>query len=185
MHIVNKSTITAEAPLLLVASTAVAAITACVHLLIVPMFGTMMKRHAELDHYQTIISSENGYKLLKKEITDKIDTLNARLIPLPEQKNIGADPGSYLETLIAVARKSEVRFARMQPQEERRSDDLIYYPILLNLTSTFHELGQFITSLEKMPSLFSVDRLGIEATENGKCDVRLLVTCLIPKEVEK
>ena len=83
--------------------------------------------------------------------------------------------------LIAIARKSEVRFSRMQPQEEQSSDLFTEYPVLLSFTNSYHELGQFIAALEKLPYLFSVDRVAISTNDKGACDVRLLVTCHIPK----
>lgn len=181
MHSFNKTTIVSEAPLLCLLGAAIAVVATVAHFLIIPTYGSILQRRAALDHYQSIISSESGYKLLKDEITAKIDTLTSRLAPMPAQEKVTADPGSYLELLIAIARKSEVRFARIQPQEEQQRPDLTRYPVMLSLTSTYHELGQFVSSLERMPYLFSVDRLAITATKGGKCDVRLLVTCLIPK----
>ena len=182
MYTVDKTRLTGEAPLIFALCATFAAVTAFFHLLIAPLYGTLLEKHAELKHYEAIISSENGYQFLKKEITGKIDTLHTRLSPLSDEKEITADPGSYLETLIAIARKSDIRFARMQPQEEKPAADLVRYPVMLTLTTTYHELGQFIAALEKMPDLFSVDRLAIETTKNGRCNVRLLVACLIPKE---
>ena len=181
MYSFDKAKITGEAPLLCLFSAAIAVVALVAHFFIIPVYGTILQRRAALSHYQSIISSESGYQLLKKEIAVKIDTLQSRLAPLPEQKKVTADPGSYLELLIAIARTSDVRFSRIQPQEEQSGTDLTRYPVMLSLTTTYHELGRFVSSLEKIPYLFTVDRLAVTATKNGKCDVRLLVTCLIPK----
>lgn len=182
MYSFDKTKIAGEAPLLCLFSAAFAVMTLVTHSFIIPTYGTILQRRAALDHYRSIISSESGYQLLENEITVKIDTLRSRLAPMPEQKKLTADPGSYLELLIAIARTSDVRFARIQPQEEQIGTDLIRYPVMLALTTTYHELGQFVSALEKIPYLFSVDRLAVTTSKNGKCNVKLLVTCRIPKE---
>ena len=182
MRTFDKRILLTEAPLLC-AFTAIGALCILlVHSVVVPLYGTVLQREDEFNHYQSIISSENGYQLLKNEISVKIDTLENRLAPVPEQKKVTADPGSYLELLIDIGRASDVRFARIQPQEERQVDDITRYPVVLTLTTTYHELGQFVALLEKMPNLFSVDRIAIQVTNDRRCSVRLLVTCLIPKE---
>ena len=182
MPSVTYRTLIDEAPLLLAVSTAVVIIAAITHFIVVPNYLNLVRFRSELTHYRSIISSESGYQLIKNEIAGKIDTLNAHLKPLPDQKKLANDPGSYLEMLITVARKADIRFIRMQPQEETRTDEMIRYPVLLVLSTTYHELGQFISAIEKLPFLFFIDRLAIDANSAGKCDVKLLVTCLIPKE---
>jgi Tfp pilus assembly protein PilO len=182
MSIINNRTLINEAPLFFTISMVLAAVAAIIHFVFIPYYSRLQTCKAELVHYNSIISSESGYQKLKDEISGKIDTLKVRLAPLPDQKKVSNDPGSYLEMLIAVARKAEIRFSLMQPQEESLTADHIKYPVLLALTSTYHELGQFIAAIEKLPFMFTVDRLAIDAVDNGKCNVRLLVTCLIPKE---
>ncbi|MBN1577904.1 MAG: type 4a pilus biogenesis protein PilO [Chitinispirillaceae bacterium] len=147
---------------------------------ILPQITRFIVNKKEQARYKTLISSENGYRQIKQEITDKIELLRNRLAPLPKQKTASRDLGGYLEMLIAVARKNDIRFVRIQPQDEEQAADRILCPVMLVLTTTYHELGRFITALEKLPNLFSVDRLAMEATAEGKCDVKLLVTCLIP-----
>ena len=170
-----------ETPLFFLLAAAIAVTGALAHFVIMPAYGTMLSRQAELLRYESIISSESGFQLLKKEISDKIDTLEHRLTSLPDQETVTSEPGSFLELLIATARKSEVRFTRMQPQEEKSSGDFTRYPVLLSFTTSYHELGQFVAALEKLPYMFSVDRVAISTDNKGECDVRLLVTCLIPK----
>ena len=182
MPVINTRTIINEAPLLCSVSAVAAVVAATLHFVFFPYFSQLQTSRAELQHYESIISSESGYQTLKDEIADKIDTLKVRLTPHPDQTRVSNDPGSYLEMLITVARKAEIRFARMQPQEESQTADFINYPVLLALTSTYHELGQFIAAIEKLPHMFTVDRLAIEATGVGRCNVKLLVTCHIPKE---
>jgi Tfp pilus assembly protein PilO len=181
MYSADKMKILGETPLLFLLAAALAVTGALVHFVVLPACGTLLSRHAERTRYETIISSESGFQLLKKEIGAQIATLEHRLTSLPDRETVTADPGSFLELLIATARKSEVRFTRMQPQEEQASGTITRYPVLLSFTTSYHELGQFIAALEKLPYLFSVDRVAISTDDKGECNVRLLATCLIPK----
>ncbi len=171
-----------EAPLLFITSVSLLVTIVMVRYGLIPQFRSLATREKELAHFGAQISSESGYALIKKEIREKQEILEKKLSNLEERETITADPGSYLETLISVARKADIRFVRVQPQEESRKEDVVLYPVLLELTTTYHELGHFVAALEKLPHLFRIDRCGLESNPEGKCDVRLLVTCLIPRE---
>ena len=174
-----------EAPILLIVGIACLLVTVVFRFVFIPGYQQIHTLKKEYRHYQDQISSESGYKEIKLKITGKIDTLTARIAPETEQKDTATDLSGYLEKLIAVGRKADIRFVRMQPQEESVTRDYRLNPVMLALTTTYHELGQFITELEKLPNLFRVDRLALSASETGKCDVKLLVTCLIPKGAEE
>ena len=51
----------------------------------------------------------------------------------------------------------------------------------INNKMSMKDASLFITELEKLPHLFRVERLALQASGNGngKCNVNLLVTCLI------
>ena len=171
-----------EAPLLVLMSTVFLILAILIRFAVLPLYTKLLVQQKELNHFQSLISSESGYALIKKDISRKIDILKTKISPQPDEKKVTADLSSYLETLIAVARKADIRFVRMQPQEESRNSDFSLHPVLLALTTTYHELGQFLAALEKLPHLFQVNRLAMSATVSSKCEVKLLVTCLIPLE---
>jgi len=174
-----------EAPILLLVGFACLAATSAFRFVVIPGYLQIYTHKKEYKHYQDLISSESGYQEIKLKITGKIDTLSGRIAPETEQKKTATDLSGYLEELIAVGRKADIRFVRMQPQEESTTQDYRLNPVMLALTTTYHELGQFITELEKLPNLFRVDRLALSASRSGKCDVKLLVTCLIPKGADE
>ena len=174
--------LTNESPLFLLCGISLLLTVALLRYAILPQYAGLVAHRKELARYSSLISSENGIRKIKQDITEKIDILKKRLAPSPEQKKLTNDVSGYLEVLIAVARKADIRFVRIQPQNETQTDEYTLSPVMLVCTTTFHELGQFISALEKTPSLFSVDRLAIDAAANGKCDVKLLVTCLVPRE---
>jgi Tfp pilus assembly protein PilO len=174
--------LTAEAPLLLTIGVASLLMATIIRFVIIPGYLNIYTLQKENKHYQELISSESGYTAIKQEITGKIDTLTKRITPVEDRKETTTDLSGFLETLIAVGRKADIRFVRMQPQEESVTKDFRLNPVMLALTTTYHELGQFITELEKLPHLFRVERLALSASKTGKCDVNLLITCLIPLE---
>lgn len=177
--------LTTEAPILLLIGIACLSAISVFRFVLIPGYLQINIHKKEYSHYQDLISSESGYKEIKKKITGKIDTLNTRILPESEKKETGTDLSGYLEKLIAVGRKADIRFVRMEPQEESVTRDYRLNPVMLALTTTYHELGQFITELEKLPYLFRVERLALSASRTGKCDVRLLVTCLISKGADE
>jgi Tfp pilus assembly protein PilO len=179
----NFRSLIAEIPLLVIASGAAALVLALVHFVMVPQAAELKKQRIELQRYQTLISSENGFVKIKQDLTAKIDTLRSRLIrSRTDLKRDSADLGGYLEVLIGLAKKNDIRFARIQPQAESQSADYTVYPVMFVLTTTYHSLGRFLSELEKVPDLYSVDRIALDAAPDEKCTVHLLVSCLIPRE---
>ena len=169
-----------EAPLFFIVTTALLVVLSLFRYSILPLYQNAVIQNKELRRYRALISSESGYALIKKEIGEKIELLKGKLQPLPEHKNITSDPSTFLETLITVARETDIRFVRLQPQTESQTEDYKLYPVLLDFTTSFHTLGQFISSIEKLPHMYRVNRLGITTAKGGKCVVKLLITCLIP-----
>jgi Tfp pilus assembly protein PilO len=152
---------------------------------ILPLTIRIQEITKEYAYYQERISSENNFADIKQSIQGKVDSLKTKVNSIPGQQEITGDISEYLENLIAIARKSEIHFVRMQPQDEKQEKDILLYPILLVLTATYHELGSFVAALEKLPHLYRIDRLALDATTKGKCNVKLLLTCMIPMEKKK
>ena len=182
MRTINFKKLTHESPLFFLCGLALLLTVSLLRFAILPQFTRLVTTQKELVRYRSLISSETGIRRIKQDITGKIEVLKNRLAPSPEQKKITNDVSGFLEMLITVARKADIRFVRIQPQAEVQTTDHTLSPVMLVCTTTYHELGQFIAALEKIPDRFSVDRLAIDAAANGKCNVKLLVTCLIPRE---
>jgi len=149
--------------------------------LIIPTYLELKRGRLELNNYLTMISSENGYQTIKNEIMEKTRLLQNRVDTIAGTfSNESRDLSSFLELLISKARASDIRFVKMQPQPETRNDDFRFFPVLLEVTTTYHALGQFLSSLEKLPYMFRVDRLALEALSESSIDGKILITCLIP-----
>jgi Tfp pilus assembly protein PilO len=84
-----------------------------------------------------------------------------------------------LQIIFDRAGKQHIRFDRTIPQEEKRVKNLITYPVILEMTTDYNTLGKFISSLEEIPHLVSIDRVGVAVKNNGDISARVLITCFL------
>ncbi|MCX7726033.1 MAG: type 4a pilus biogenesis protein PilO, partial [Chitinispirillaceae bacterium] len=187
MHNLKLEKITKEAPLILFCGFTFFVVIVALKFAIIPLVYKANSLKEDLHSYKSLISSESGFLKIKEEIKTKIDSLQKIIDGLTEQKKGSIEISEYLEKLMEVARESDVKFVRIEPQSTENSpstsnSEYILYPVLLALTTGYHEAGKFISYLEKKPHLFRVERIALEARKDEKCDIKILVTCLIPKE---
>lgn len=181
MRLPSSGTLIRESPVLFIVCATLLLVVAGVAHVVVPAYNQYVKNNAEYAYYQNKISSENGYAEIKQSISGKLDTLRSKLSGDPAIPDISPDLSSYLEQLIALARQSDISFVRMQPQESLADSLVVNHPVLLELSTTYHELGNFITAVERLPLLFHIDRLSLDAAKNNRCNVRLLITCKLSR----
>jgi Tfp pilus assembly protein PilO len=174
-------------------SEALPAFTFCLSLLItvsllvyviVPKWQESQKIGTQLSKYKGLISSENGFAQIKSDIEAKNKQLTAKLDTISNSLSNTQDLAGYLELLIAKGKTHDIRFVKMQPQPEITNQDYTFFPILLEMSTTYNSLGHFISSLEKLPYYFKVERLAIESGASGRIDVKLLVTSIIPTRAD-
>lgn len=151
---------------------------------IVPKRQESQKVFTQLSRYKGLISSENGFAQIKSEIESKNKLLNEKLDTISNALSNTQDLAGYLELLIAKGKTHDISFIKMQPQTEVKNQDYTFFPILLEMSTTYNSLGHFISSLEKLPYYFKVDRLAIESSASGRIDVKLLVTSIIPTRAD-
>jgi|GEM_PF-1270902 len=180
MHSITLKKIAPQAPLIFAICLMIVALLAFARFITLPCIERIVATRGEARHYRALINSESADPQIKQTLTEKIALISDLLAPHAENSAQRADLSSFLETLIAVGRRADIRFVRIQPQKEVHSAEYTLAPVMLGLTTTYHELGQFMAELEKLPHLFHVDRLALDATKEGRCDVKLLITCLIP-----
>lgn len=187
MYNIKIEKFTKEAPLIFACGFTFLIVVLIIKFAIMPLVVKSKSLTEEINNYKNLINSEATFSRIKEEIKTKIDNLQTILDVLTEQKKQGGtETSGYLEKLMEVARESDVKFVRIEPQsiENQTPSDMEYsqYPVLLTLTTGYNEAGRFISSLEKKPYLFKVERVAIDARKDEKCDIKILVTCLIPKE---
>lgn len=148
--------------------------------MVIPSYLEFKDNRRELRNYQTMISSENGYQTIKNEILEKTRLLQNRVDTIAGPANESRDLSAFLELLINKASASDIRFVKMQPQTESRNEDFQFFPVVLDVTTTYHSLGQYLSALEKLPHMFRVERLSLEAISQSSIEAKILVTCFIP-----
>jgi len=151
---------------------------------IAPKWQESQKIGIQLSKYKGLISSENGFAQIKSEIESKNILLTKKLDTISNSISNSQDLAGYLELLIAKGKTHDIRFVKMQPQPEIKNQDYTFFPILLEMSTTYNSLGHFISSLEKLPYYFKVERLAMESAASGRIDVKLLVTSIIPTRAD-
>ncbi|HEX2956803.1 MAG TPA: type 4a pilus biogenesis protein PilO [Chitinispirillaceae bacterium] len=151
---------------------------------IVPKWLEVQKVKIQLNKYRNLISSENGFAQIKNDIKEKNRLLSEKLDKISNKLSNTQELAGYLELLIEKGKTHDIRFVKMQPQPEIKNQDYTFFPILLEMSTTYNSLGHFISSLEKLPYYFKVERLAIESITSGRIEVKLMVTSIIPTREE-
>jgi Tfp pilus assembly protein PilO len=147
-----------------------------------PQWQRLQVKNGEIAHYRTLVSDKNRYQAIKERLLDKKARLSRQYaLYVPAQgAPAGSDLSGMLQLLIVRARDADIRFVKMQPQQETQREKQVDYPVVLELTTSYHSLGRFISSLEELPQAVKIERLAVTAGKNG-LDVRILVTCFLKK----
>jgi Tfp pilus assembly protein PilO len=150
------------------------------HCFFIPRLSELKSKSDQLAHYKSFISSETGYAHLKTEIQDRIGILKGRIRLYSGIQEEVTDISSYYEILINKAKASDISFIKMQPQKESANQDFTLIPVILEFNTTYHALGSFLSSIEKLPHLYRIDRLALDIKNEGRLDVKLMINCQIP-----
>lgn len=149
---------------------------------LVPQCRAYRAADAEVSHVKTLVSDKDRYGAIRARLLGKQQQLAqayGRLAPSQSGPAAGDLPG-LLQLLIGRAKEADIRFVKMLPQQETLRQGRSEYPVILEMTTAYHSLGRFVSSLEELPRFFRVERLAVTAQNNG-LDVRLLVTCFLAK----
>jgi len=147
----------------------------------VPQWSAYKEHNRLIRHYDTFISSTEGFDKMRQELEVRNEALKSKLdnalAHIPSHSVSG-----ILEELINRSKESGVVLAKIQPQAETKSASVISIPVLIETTTDYNKLSRFITSLETLPQILQISRLAIETNRTGELNIRLLVTCLVSLE---
>lgn len=138
-------------------------------------------RRAEAERYRMLIENSGNYRELRTRIEEKQHALEARLDTLTAGLRDAQDLSGLLQMIFDKAFEAGLRIDRTEPQGEEEGKDFIKYPVIIEASTTYHRLGAFVSSLERMPQVIRVERLSLASSKNN-VDARLLVTCFVSKE---
>lgn len=148
---------------------------------IIPQIKMVLDKYQQYKSISGLISSEAGLAKICGEIKSKNQLLKGKVDAFYGQSSETThDISGFLETLIDKAKISDIRFVKMVPQEESHNQDFTLSPIVLDFTTSYNSLGQFVSAIERTPQMYRINRLYIEAKGEGKVDVKLMITCFIP-----
>jgi Tfp pilus assembly protein PilO len=139
-----------------------------------------MEKHAFL---KSAVHVENP-EAIQYRLSVKKDSLTKIMALISGQATPNKTMAEALKMLISHANSSGIQFVKMQPQEESSQKAMSNYPIVLDVSASYHKLGHFISSLESQPFAVCVNRLAITATRGDMINARILVTCFIKSNKE-
>jgi Tfp pilus assembly protein PilO len=150
---------------------------------VLPSVYSLGRTHTQLSLYRDLVADKEKYTAIKTLLTSRKASLVEKKRDLAFSNMAAPDLSSLLQLLITRAKDADIRFVKMQPEVASKSEQATY-PVVLEMTTSYHSLGRFIASLESVPQAVRIDRLAITA-QNSNLDVRILVTCFLsgPKEL--
>jgi Tfp pilus assembly protein PilO len=156
--------------------------TVIARVVILPVWLTGSADRTKVFRYRTLISGQTDYEELKKEIREKQALLEKKHTNLTEGLADPRDLSGLLQMIVDKAWNADIRFDKIIPQHEVRGEDYIHYPVLLEMQTNFNSLGKFISSLERMPQIVSVDRVAMTAKNGTSIQGLILITCYLNKK---
>ena len=147
-----------------------------------PLWQSGAEDRNKVFRYKALISDRSEYEELKTEIRKNQKRLEEKHIRLTEGLADPRDLSGLLQMIFDKAWEAGIHFDKTIPQQEVRSADYIQYPVQLEMQTDFHSFGKFISSLERIPQIVSVDRVAITALGQTSIEALLLITCFLNKK---
>ncbi len=94
---------------------------------------------------------------LRREIASAESEWETLKLKLPEE----TDLPSILETITVLAQKSRIKIGSLSPQALRALELYEEIPFSTNLTGSYHDLAQFLTSLAGVERIFHARNVGL------------------------
>ena len=90
------------------------------------------------------------------------------------------DPDWLLQEVGKLAREAGVEVASLSPQTTQQGGEFTQLAVTLQFESTYHQLGQFLSRIERAPQSIRVDDLDLtpERGNTGTAKIRLVLSTL-------
>jgi len=170
-----------EAFTIFIACASLCICTAALRFVVIPGLNDMNGKKVRIEYFNRYIKAGEGNRKLQHEMDGKNALLRDKLFKLAGSTNV-ASISEMLELLINKAGAADIRFVKMQPQTQPVQGSQPAYPVILEMNTTYHSLGRFVASLETLPHIVKIRRLGIETLSEGRVQVRILVDCYVPEK---
>lgn len=134
---------------------------------------------ATVAQYDSLLAGTGDYAALRNRLQSTSDSLQQRYDAMTSGLGDATDLSGLLEMLIAWAKAADIRFVRVQPQEQTEMAGYTVFPVLLEFTAPYNALGRFVAGLESQPHVVRIERLAVNASDPHKVEVRLLVALFL------
>lgn len=149
----------------------------------VPAWRDMTDSQSNMQTVKELVAGGGETPGIHSRVLEKKAALETRLDSLTSGLTDPTDLSGLLQTIFDKGWEAGVKFDKTQPGEEYQGDLYRFFPIQLELRTNYHSLGKFVSSLERIPQVMRIDRLGIVAAEKGGgIEAALQVTCFIRKD---
>jgi Tfp pilus assembly protein PilO len=177
MHADNHRHLSGTTAAVLIFSFAMLITLALIRFIVKPHYESFFDNHDRLVEMKIKLQGHIGADALKTRLMAQQDSLVEKYDSLSRHFGEMKDLPGVLRMLIEKANAADIQFVKMQPYSERAAAKAASYPIVLELTASYHSLGRFISSLESVPHMVHVDRLAITAIRNSMLDIRIQLSC--------
>ena len=143
-----------------------------------PEWGCYLRSTEKLNMVSNNLLEKNCIAVKERlvAVNDSLESAKFSLShDLVETKNL---PG-ILQLIIKEANAADIKFVKMQPPSDLSKSGAGNYPLVLALTATYNSLGQFVSSIERLPHIMRTDRIAITAGRNNTLDARIQLTCFL------
>ena len=179
MHADDHGSISGTTAAVLVFSFAMFFSLAAVRYIVKPQCESFFDNQYRLTEVKKALRGQTGLGEVKIRLTVQQDSLKGKYEALSLHFGETKDLPGALRMLIEKANAADIQFVKMQPRSERAPNNAASYPIVLEMTASYHSLGRFISSLEALPHMVHVDRIAITANRNPMLDIRIQLTCYL------
>ena len=131
----------------------------------------LAQKNLEIQRAQQTANQLPEFQAEVEELQNRLDALSA---VLPEQR----DASELLRRLQTLATQSNLTIRAFVPQATTQQELHSEWPIRLQLTGTYHNLGTFFDRVSKFPRIISVGDVLIRALEPARLNATITAECI-------
>lgn len=174
--------------ILILAGVGVALLSLAYLLLIQPQEMELKKIKMEIREKEALYLKLETLSRLIDELREKKATVSKTIDQFLETRERGETGLVIPDSLINILKESKVEIVSIKPIPEKVEGELLISSWDINILSSYHRLGEFISRLERSPDFNRIDTLTISGGENpSKRNVHLVVSriSLLKKERQR
>lgn len=116
---------------------------------------------SEFEEKQSVVANLEEYR-------ERIAQLQAILDDLIRQLPTGTEMPDLLEEVSDLGRANGLNFQLFRPESERREEYFAVVPISIQATATYHQFGEFISSIAGMERIVTLENATLGPIGNGE-----------------